>query len=101
MTRRRRKEERGKGGLINKHCWVDIPWTNKAARNTGKIGLSNINISSSLYYDVRRLLLNANMVCSVPNVTSDSLNIKLLNLHWSMKHLSNFLRLQVGDSQYW
>jgi len=39
MTREQQKEERFKGGLVNKHHWMDILWTHKAARNKGKISL--------------------------------------------------------------
>lgn len=35
-------KERSKGGMINKHGWIDFPWTyiRGAARDTGKISVS-------------------------------------------------------------
>lgn len=41
MTKGQQKEERSKGGMINKHCWIEILWTYiRVARNTSKFSVS-------------------------------------------------------------
>lgn len=84
--------------MINKHSWIDILWTYiRVAGNTRKISV--LALDETYSYQpfllcltvIGSLLLNANTVCSVPNVMSHSLSIILLNLHYNMQYFTNLL----------